>query len=171
MHENIASTISQLVAPVVMISASGLMCLALFNRLAVLVARSRAFAKERVELLRALDEKPGGYGVAPDDGRPNLDRIRLGALETHAARVLSRAGLLRAALQALLAGVLAMLAASAGIGLSLLSPVFAVVALVAFFLGLALMAVGIALVMAELSQALRDVQFEDRILRGVDSPG
>ncbi|USN98623.1 MAG: DUF2721 domain-containing protein [Phycisphaeraceae bacterium] len=158
-----AVVISQLVAPVVMISANGLLCLALFNRLATLVARSRAFAKERVELLRAQDQPhPGPTGAS-------LDQIRLEALSAHAARVLKRAQLLRFALQCLLFSVLAMLASSAAIGLSLASHSLWFVALFAFALGVLAMAVGVVLVMTELAQALRDAQLEDRILTQLES--
>ncbi len=158
MHSDIADVIGQLAAPVVMISAAGLLCLALFNRLATIVARSRAFAAERVVLLRALaNPAPGPTGAS-------LDRLRLESLEAHASRVLKRAALLRAALQCLLAGVLAMLASSGAIGLSLVSDRLWHLALIAFGLGLLAMAVGVVLVMAELSQALRDVKLEDKML-------
>ncbi len=158
-----AQVIGQLVAPVVMISANGLLCLAFFNRLATLVARSRAFANERVALLRAAGGgTPGPVGAA-------LDSMRLEALEAHSSRVLKRATLLRSSLQCLLAGVLAMLACSAAIGLSLVSHSLWYVALVAFAVGILAMAVGVGLVMAELAQALRDVQLEDRLLRSIDA--
>lgn len=158
-----AVVIGQLVAPVVMISACGLLSLALFNRLAVLVARSRAFANERVKLLRSQDDgHPGPTGAA-------LDQIRLEALAAHAARVLKRANLLRYALQCLLLSVLAMLASSAAIGLSLVSHSLWYVALLSFGLGLLAMAGGVVLVMIELSQALRDAQLEDRILSRLES--
>jgi hypothetical protein len=159
MQTETATVIGQLAAPVVMISASGLLCLALFNRLATLVARSRAVAAERVVLLRSLDNPaPGPTGAS-------LDRLRLEALEAHSSRVLKRAALLRAALQSLLAAVLAMLASSGAIGLSLASHQFWSLALWAFGAGLLAMAAGVVLVMAELSQALRDVKLEDRVLR------
>lgn len=161
MQSQTASVIAQLAAPVVMVSAGGLLCLALFNRLATLVARSRAFANERVVLLRALAEPaPGVTGAS-------LDRMRLEALEAHASRVLKRAALLRAALQCLLGGVLMMLASSGAIGLSLVSQRLWYVALVAFGVGLIAMASGVVLVMAELAQALRDVKLENSILRQI----
>lgn len=153
-----AVVIAQLATPVVMISAAGLLCLGLFNRLATLVARSRAFAKERVELIRAIANPISGPAGAA------LDRLRLEALEAHTDRVLKRASYIRAALQCLLAGVLCMLGSSAAIGLSILSPRLWVFALIAFGLGLLAMASGVVLVMAELAQALRDVKFEQRIL-------
>lgn len=158
MQTDSAVVIGQLAAPVVMISASGLISLALFNRLATLVARSRAFAAERVELVRALaDPAPGVTGAA-------LDRLRLEALEAHSTRVLSRAALIRAALQCVLTGVLAMLASSAAIGFTLASHQFWFAGLIAFGVGLIAMAAGVILVMIELSQALRDVKLEHRLL-------
>lgn len=162
MQTDSAVVIGQLAAPVVMISASGLISLALFNRLATLVARSRTFAAERVELVRSLaDPAPGATGGA-------LDRLRLEALEAHSARVLSRASLLRAALQCIMAGILAMLASSAAIGLSMLSHTFWSAGLVAFGVGLIAMAAGVILVMTELSQALRDVKLEHRLLHQIE---
>ncbi|HZW08356.1 MAG TPA: DUF2721 domain-containing protein [Phycisphaerales bacterium] len=159
MQSETAHVIGQLAAPVVMISAAGLLCLALFNRLAAVVARSRAFAAERVHLLRSLDHPASGAVGA------SLDRLRLEALESHASGVLKRAVLIRAALQSLLAGVLLMLASSGAIGLSLASPRFWSLALWAFGLGLLAMGGGVVLVMAELSRALHDVKLEDRVLR------
>ncbi|MBK7404429.1 MAG: DUF2721 domain-containing protein [Phycisphaerales bacterium] len=152
-----AIVIGQLATPVVMISAAGLLCLGLFNRLATLVARSRAFANERVLLMRAI-ASPGPTGAS-------LDCLRLEALEAHSSRVLQRASLLRAALQCLLAGVLAMLASSAAIGLSLVTHAFWSGAFLAFAVGLVAMATGVVFVMKELSQSLRDVKLEDRLLR------
>lgn len=156
--DNTAVVIAQLATPVVMISAAGLLCLGLFNRLATLVARSRAFAKERVELIRAISNPAEGPAGAA------LDRLRLEALEAHTARVLKRAVYIRAALQCILAAVLSMLASSAAIGLSILSHSLWIYALIAFGLGLLAMAVGVVLVMAELAQALRDVKLEQRLL-------
>ncbi|KAA0216020.1 MAG: DUF2721 domain-containing protein [Leptolyngbya sp. PLA3] len=156
--DSAAVVIAQLATPVVMISAAGLLCLGLFNRLATLVARSRAFAKERVELIRTIASPAEGMAGAA------LDRLRLEALEAHSARVLKRATLLRASLQCILAAILAMLASSAAIGLSIFSSDLWVWALICFGVGLAAMAAGVILVMAELAQALRDVKLEQRLL-------
>lgn len=162
MQTDSAVVIGQLAAPVVMISASGLISLALFNRLATLVARSRAFAAERVELVKGLAR------TSPGDNGASLDRLRLEALEAHSARVLSRASLLRAALQCIMAAILAMLASSAAIGLSMVNHAFWAAGLIAFGVGLVAMAAGVVLVMTELSQALRDVKLEHRLLRGLE---
>lgn len=161
--DSTAVVISQLATPVVMISAAGLLCLGLFNRLATLVARSRAFAKERVDLIRAIAHPVEGSAGAA------LDRLRLEALEAHTARVLKRATLLRASLQCILAAILAMLGSSAAIGLSILSRELWIYALLTFGVGLLAMAAGVVLVMAELTQALRDVKLEQRILNEFES--
>ena len=52
--------IHTLVAPVVMISARGLICLALYNRLAVVGGRLRAYSREHFETQTRL------AGMSPD---------------------------------------------------------------------------------------------------------
>lgn len=51
-------TIQLLVAPVVMISAAGLVCLALYNRLATIVGRIRAIHKEEIDTLSRMSIAP-----------------------------------------------------------------------------------------------------------------
>jgi hypothetical protein len=160
----VPQTISHIVAPVVMISAACLLCLGLFNRLATLVSRSRAFAAERVALLRHIAAgSPGPAGAA-------LDQVRLEGLEEHAASVLRRATLIRNALVCILSSVLSMLACSAMIGAMLLAPWMAGLALSAFGLGVVLMGTGVVLVIAELSRALRDVRLEHEVLETLRLP-
>ena len=50
----IQETIQPLLAPVVLISSCGLLCLAQYNRLAGIVARARAFHQERLMLFSQL---------------------------------------------------------------------------------------------------------------------
>lgn len=162
MQSDTAVVIGQLATPVVMISAAGLISLGLFNRYAVLVARSRTFANERLLLLRTATQ------AAPGANGNSIDRIRMEALEAHSSGVLKRASLVRAALQCLLTSILAMLASSAAIGLSLVSQPLWFVAFLAFALGLLAMAAGVGLEMAELALSLRDVRLEDRLLHELE---
>lgn len=161
MQSDTAVVIGQLATPVVMISAAGLITLGLFNRYAVVVGRSRTFANERVQLLKSASQGAAhGFGA--------LDQLRLEALEAHSSGVLRRAGLIRAALQCLLASILAMLGSSAAIGLSLISQPLWFVAFLCFAVGLLAMAAGVLLEMFELSLSLRDVRLENRLLHDIE---
>ncbi len=161
MQSDTAVVIGQLATPVVMISAAGLITLGLFNRYAVVVGRSRTFANERVQLLKSASQ-----GSANSFGA--LDQLRLEALEAHSSGVLRRAALIRAALQCLLASILAMLGSSAAIGLSLISQPLWFVAFLSFAVGLLAMAAGVLLEMFELSLSLRDVRLENRLLHDIE---
>jgi hypothetical protein len=82
--------IHALAAPVVMISADGLICLALYNRLAAVVGRLRVFSRERFEAQTQL------AGLAPKQDGPLAEglRERLATLNGQHWGVLRRARLL-----------------------------------------------------------------------------
>ena len=95
-----------ILAPVVMISACGLLCLALYNRLASIVSRARAFHHERFEVQMRLTRLAGDPAQA--DAAAQLGD-RLGLLEYQVGQILARAARVRNALTCLLATVLCML--------------------------------------------------------------
>ena len=69
-------------APVVLISANGLICLALYNRLAVVVGRVRSFSRERFDSLSALGSDPAiPVGPAGSSWSRWRHRERLAMLE------------------------------------------------------------------------------------------
>ncbi len=147
-------TIQLLVAPVVMISAAGLVCLALYNRLAVIVGRIRAIHKEEIDALSRMSSAP-----APSPSRST--RRRVVTLEEQVEHLMARARLVRAALVCLLCTVLSMLFCSLAIGLSLVWEDAASVALAAFLLGVLVEASGIVLAILELRIALVAAALED----------
>lgn len=146
-----------LVAPVVLISANGLICLALYNRLASIVTRARAFHKERFESLMHLSALPLEQQKGPG---AHHHRERVAQLEDQGRRILSRARLIRNALVMMLTCVLCMLACSLALGASLLSRVFEWVALALFAAGVGAAMTGVLLAIVELTHALDPVTME-----------
>lgn len=147
-------TIQLLVAPVVMISAAGLVCLALYNRLATIVGRIRAIHKEEIDALSRMSLSP-----APAPSRST--RRRVVTLEEQVEHLMARARLVRAALVCLLATILSMLLCSLAIGLSLVWDDAAYVALAVFLLGVLVEATGVVLAILELRIALVAAALED----------
>jgi hypothetical protein len=149
--------IQTLVAPVVMVSANGLLCLAFYNRLAAVVTRGRAINKERVELLTQL----ATLTVAEKQfARAVQIRRRMGVLDYVSAQLLHRAQWVRRVLYCLLLSVLSMLACSLTLGLSALIGSFTIVAPVLFVIGTLVMMAGSAIAMWELHLALEPLLFE-----------
>ena len=149
-------TIQQLLAPVVLISACGLLCLALYNRLATIVARIRQFNRERVdELLRMRG--------APETVRRTLERHREG-LEAQVPGMLRRARLIHLALQCFAWTIAILLVSSLLIGVSMLLPPAQWVALGVFVAGVVCMLTGVGCAIAELHQSLAQVEFEHELV-------
>jgi hypothetical protein len=149
--------IHTLVAPVVMISAQGLICLAFYNRLAAVVGRLRVFSRENFETQTRL------AGMSPEQQDGALARrlqARLATLNGQYSGILRRARLLRNALILLQAAVLAMLFCTMLLGLSLVLPGMESWSLAPFFIGVLATAGGIALSIRELAIALDPVKAE-----------
>ncbi len=155
-------SIRALVAPVVMISAQGLICLALYNRLAAVVGRLRMFSREQFDVRLHV----GGTASTPhDDDTLRAIQARLQTLDDQYAGVLRRAGLLRNALILLQSGVLAMLICILFLGVSLLLPGMESWSLVPFFIGILATASGIAISIHELATALEPAKAEQNSFR------
>ncbi len=154
-------SIQVLVAPVVMISANGLICLAIYNRLAAVIARGRAFHKEWFDL-RA-QQANHAEEEQPAEGRAHGEH-RIAMLNELVHSMIHRARLLRNALVCLLSAVLAMLGCSVALGLATCSAAAGVAALVLFYAGVGVMALGIGLAMAELRSALQPLLLEHDLL-------
>jgi hypothetical protein len=154
--------IHTLVAPVVMISAQGLICLALYNRLAAVVGRLRVFSRENFNTQTRLD------GLSPEQQEGALSRrlrARLATLNGQYSGVLRRARLLRKALILLQTAVLAMLICTMLLGLSLALPGVEGWSLVPFFVGVLATSGAIVLSIRELAVALDPVRAERAALR------
>lgn len=153
---NVFAIVQLLVAPVVMISAGGLLCLAWYNRLAAIVSRARAFHRERLELRDELAALEGEAGRA----RAAELNQRMHTVDEQSQQVLRRARLMRDALTYELLSVLCMLLCSLAMGVSLWSPAWAVAAVAMFALGGVLMAAAVVLAVLELRTALDPVTLE-----------
>lgn len=160
-----AETMRDLLAPVAMISANGLMCLALYNRLTAVITRLRMFDKERFDVHSSLVEyKANRHRLKVND--PLL--VRLADLE-HQCRLISRrARWLRDALLMMLAGVIGMLSSSLAIGLSHVWPELSSVGLVIFVTGIVCMMVGILFAVRELTVSLDPLHAESGTLTDLD---
>lgn len=153
-----SETIKTLIAPVVMISACGLLCLALYNRMASIVGRARVFHKERFD---AASREAALSGASPEEKRAKAElRKRIATLEDQGAQILRRARLIRNALFCLIVTVMCMILCSLLLGLTGLNKAFAVSALAAFVVGMLSMLAGMILATVELGRALDPVAVE-----------
>ncbi len=154
-------TIQSFVAPVVVISANGLLCLALYNRLAAVVSRMRTINKERFDLSARLSAQ-----IAREPNSPEIEHIeaRIHTLDELGHQLFGRVRLIRDSLVCLLVTVLAMLACSLALGLEPLASAFGLVALVLFVIGVVVMMAGIARAIQELAVTLHPLRFEHEMI-------
>ena len=170
MDDNITTqaveTIHLLVAPVVLVSACGLLCLALYNRLTAVVGRIRTINKEAVDAVARLSLA----GVVPPTKLSSKERSarrlrdRVVTLDEQVDHLMSRARLVRAAIVCLLFVVMSMLVCSLALGLSLFARWFAMVALGAFAAGIFVMIAAVVLALLELRVALVPAALEHAAL-------
>ncbi len=154
---DVLKVIQMLVAPVVIISANGLICLALYNRLAAIVTRARTFTKERFDSVTRLSALPLEHQNGIEARRL---RQRIDALDDQVRHILSRARIVRNALLLLLTTVVSMLICSIFLGMSILVDWLALTSLAVFVAGLLVMIAGVVLAMVELARALEPVTLE-----------
>ena len=150
-------TIQSFVAPVVMISANGLLCLTFYNRLSATVGRSRELNKERFDLvvrLSAVEMEPND----PAEATYLAHRIRI--LDEVGHQLFARARLVRETLLCILVSILSMLGCSLALGLAPLVSGLGWVALSLFVAGALAMMVGIFTAILELRMALDPLSFE-----------
>lgn len=150
-----AKFVGAAVVPAVMISACGLFCLALYNRLAAIVARLRALSREKMH-----GDKPSLAGRA-EQRRSRWVRRMLGR---GSRGVLARARLVRNALSCLMGAVLCMAFCCLAGGLATVWAEAAYLALAAFVAGDLLIVVGLSLALWELRLALRPAEDEARLV-------
>ncbi len=154
--------IQPFLAPAVMFSAGGLLCLAQFARFTAIIALVRTFNRERLSALQEADR-------AEPERRELLLQHAQG-LERQAGRVLAHAVTVKNALRFLVGGILLMVLCSLTIGASLAFAPVGVAALALFVLGLVSTFAGLCLVLAELRVSLDVIEFEhdnlSRLQRG-----
>lgn len=166
----IQQIIQGLVAPVVLISANGLICLALYNRLSNISSRARSFHKERFDLFTELSARESQQASA-GDGQHLAERIKI--LDELGHCSMERARLVRNSLYCLLASVFCLLGCSMGLGLALLIPGPGAywLALAAFYLGVVVMMAAIVFAARELQAALDPLLLEHEMLEHIDRGG
>jgi hypothetical protein len=145
------------VAPVVMISANGLLCLAFYNRLSALANRSRTMNKERFDLVAQLSalQASGARGLEPE----HLE-LRITTLDEIGHQLFDRARWIRCTLMSLLVSILCMLSCSLCLGLSWLIQATAAIAPWLFVAGTIVMMFGIGAAIEELRRSLKPLLFE-----------
>lgn len=148
------------VAPVVVISASGLLCLAFYNRLAAIVSRLRAVQRERMAELTASRS-------ALDRGSNDLVRGHqrmLRNLGDQTNHIIKRARLIRLTLLCLLATIGQLVLSSLLNGAALIWPRASVGAACMFATGMLSLLAGVVAAMLELRESLDVVQLETRLV-------
>lgn len=149
--------ISSSVVPVVIISACGLLCLAFYNRLSVIVTRLRSLQRERLSEYKEL------FKIESDGSNPLLQKEAehfLHFLEGQTVDVLKRAKYLRNGIFCLIACIFFLVVTSLFIGLSLVFPFLDPFVLVFFIGGLGLLLAGILYAGIEIKVALNPVRME-----------
>lgn len=149
--------ISSSVVPVVIISACGLLCLAFYNRLSVVVTRLRSLQRERLVEYKEL------FKLEQGDQNPLLRNEAeqfLHFLEGQTVDVLKRAKLLRNGIFCLIGSIFSLVLTSLLIGLSLFFPVLDVTVLIFFIGGLSLLLWGLVFAAREIWISLNPIQME-----------
>ncbi|MGC9260549.1 MAG: DUF2721 domain-containing protein [Phycisphaerae bacterium] len=155
--------ITLILAPVVLISACGLLCLTFYNRQAILTARIRSFNAERFELMAKMSQPPTKPSIAGAITPALLARLK--GLEIQTQAILHRARLIRRTLVCLVSCIIGMLSCSLTLGLGLIIPHLNFVALSFFVLGMIAMLVAMINALMELSLSLKPVSLEQDFLR------
>lgn len=137
------------VSPVVLISACGLITLALYNRLGAILARLRTFHRQKMELLAAFDR-------CETDEAPAL----LDELDSQIVQVTAKARAVRRSLYCLLSAVTAFLLCSIFAAAAVVYDPFAAPALATYFVGLLLFLAGIGWAIRELSLSITPINEE-----------
>ncbi len=141
------------VTPAVLISACGLLSVALSGRLTALIQRWRGFHRER------WNEEERVCGTEEAKAK---QRARLSMLDAQIGLMASRTMLLRRALMAMLSGVCCFLLCSLATGLATVLGGAWVLATVLFVGGICLALAGVLAALFEMRRALEPVQLESR---------
>ncbi len=161
--------ITLILAPVVLISACGLLCLTFYNRLAVLTARIRSFNAERFTLMEKIS---CDHSTPPHlNGKASPLQARQHGLEEQTQAILHRAYLIRRTLVCLVSCIIGMLLCSLTLGLGLIIPYLDLPALAFFVLGMFAMLVAMITALQELRLSLQPVSLEQDFFEriGTDS--
>ncbi|MEZ6318260.1 MAG: DUF2721 domain-containing protein [Phycisphaerales bacterium] len=160
--------IQQIVAPSVMVSACGLLLLSSTARLNTVLARIRAFHRERLDVW-AKEAAPGSRAA-------QIRSLHLEGLELQTRKLHSRARLLRATMLTLFAATACNLLSVIGLGVHLMlhdAGWVYTASLAVFILGIVLVLVSMATSAVEVGRILETVTYElgrvERVCRGEDA--
>ena len=149
--------IQPILAPAVMFSAGGLLCLAQFARFNAIIGQIRAFDRERLATLKEAENA--------EAQQRELLRQRATGLEIQSDQVLAHAVIVKNALRFLVGGILLMVLCSLSVGASLFFEPLSIGAVGLFVLGLVSTFIGLCLVFAELRVSLKPLEFEHENLK------
>jgi hypothetical protein len=153
---NAHQLLSVSVTPVVLISACGLITLALYNRLGIILARIRALHLQKIELLQSRDKNG------------QLDhRLLLVLIDSQVDKVTQKAKIVQKGLVSLLGACLSFLSCSFLAGAAVMDPAFGAIALVSQGVGLFLFALGVGWALRELMHSLTPLEEESDYLRAL----
>jgi hypothetical protein len=145
--------LSASVTPIVLVSACGLVTLALYNRLGAILARLRAFHQQKVELLKNFHEQEGDELL-----------MLLEMLDSQIEGVTVKAKVMQKGLFYLLTAIAAFLVCSLFAGAAELHEWIGLVALGMHFVGICLFLVGLGWAMRELTLSLTPLEEESAYL-------
>ena len=148
--------VSASVAPVVIISASALLCLAFYNRLAAIVARFRAVQRERLELHARLESNSAQLPA----GAALRETCIMESLSEQTIRILRRARLIRDTLLSLLTVIALLVISSLLNGVAIFWPGAAIASAVFFVAGMSMLLTAVACAAAEVILALGPAEME-----------
>ena len=152
------------VTPVVVISATALLCLAFYNRLAAIVGRLRSVQRERLEQQERLAT------MSP----PDIERFSglrhtciLESLGEQTIRIKRRARFIRTTLLCFLTTIAFLVLSSLMNGLTVMWPSAVVGAAVMFICGMTLLLFGVGFALAEMLVALDPAELETDVVSGL----
>lgn len=150
------------VVPVVAISASSLLCLGFYNRLAYIVSRLRGFQRERIDIQERFARDH--TAAPPDRFAAERHRRLLAMLETQNNEVIRQARLVRVIVYCLLATIGCLTACSLTAGLGVVLPAAKYAATALFISGMLLLLLSIVLAMVDLRRAVDVVEKESLVV-------
>ncbi|HEY8748394.1 MAG TPA: DUF2721 domain-containing protein [Tepidisphaeraceae bacterium] len=160
-HDQWSRVLAATIAPVVIISACALLCLAFYNRLAAIIARLRAVQRERL----VLQERFNSMTSTEIERCTGLHHTTmLESLAEQTAGIERRAKLIQATLLCLLSAILALVLCSLLNGFTIVWPGGAYAAAMMFFVGMLLLFSAITCAFREMLAALEPAQLETQIV-------
>jgi hypothetical protein len=150
---DISRSLSASVTPVVLISACGLITLALYNRLGAILARLRVFHQQKLDLLKSLRSSE------PADAQQLFEMVDL-----QIVKVTRKAKTVRNGLYCLLSAVVAFLFCSLFAAASVMREELSILALTAHIVGLLLFVAGVCWAICELMLSIAPVDDQSNYL-------